>query len=141
MATYSVTKVKETVFGDLRVVIATVVGGTSDYASGGYAVGGTQLGLSKIHAAFVNPANAVAGRLIANWIPGTSPAGKIQVCYPTGGATASPAALADPISTTGASTASAVDATQPNITPGRGKEVADATDLTGATWQIVALGE
>lgn len=65
---------------------------------------------------------------------------KLLAKYPTGGATASPAALAAPTVTTGASTASAVNATTPAITPGQGKEVLNTTDLSTITVRLVAFG-
>jgi hypothetical protein len=58
---------------------------------------------------------------------------KLLVSLPTGGATACPTTLAAPLSTTGTSTASAVNATTPAITPGPGKACVVNTDFSGAT--------
>lgn len=71
------------------------------------------------------------GGLIFEW---DKTNGKVKAYYPTGGATASPAATGDPKVSTGASTASAVNATSPALTPGLGKEVAASTDLSASTF-------
>lgn len=126
-------------WGKARVAIATITGDAAGYltASGGIALDAGAFGMKVLRGLYVIGANPVAARLMAAFDPA---AVGLRVFYPTGGATAAPAALADPISTTGAATASAVDATQPNITPGRGKEVLDATNLTTATWTVLAVG-
>lgn len=78
-----------------------------------------------------------SGGLIFEWDKTNS---KIKAFYPTGGATASPAALAAPQVTTGASTASAVNATTPALTPGVAKEVLNATDLSSITTRFRVEG-
>lgn len=126
-------------WGKARVAIATITGDAAGYltASGGIALEAASFGMKVLRGLYVIAANPVAARLMAAYDPAAK---GLRVFYPTGGATAAPAALGDPISTTGAATASAVDATQPNITPGRGKEVLDATNLTTATWTVLAVG-
>jgi hypothetical protein len=61
---------------------------------------------------------------------------KLLVSYPSGGAAASPTTPAAPtgLAATGATTASAVDATRPTVglTPGVGKAFANGSDLSGA---------
>lgn len=122
--------------GKLRTISVDVTGDAAGYLSGGYLI--TKRGpLSTITGGMVVSSNAAGARLLAHFNVATK---KLIVLYPTGGATAAPAALADPISTTGASTASAVDATTPNITPGRGKEVLNATNLTTCTWRVMLFG-
>ncbi len=65
---------------------------------------------------------------------------KIKAIFPTGGATTAPTTQANPIVTTGASSATAVDAVTPNITPGKGKEVAATANLTAVTFRWSAIG-
>jgi hypothetical protein len=71
---------------------------------------------------------------------------KIIVSYPTGGGT-SPAAVADPVvavTVPAGATPVTSDAAQPDLvevlTPGRGKEVAAATDLTSLTVRVQVVG-
>jgi hypothetical protein len=68
-------------------------------------------------------------------------ASKIKVMFPVGGATAAPTTLtAAPQVTTGASTASAVNATTPALTPGVSKEMGSTADLSTLTTRITAWG-
>lgn len=74
-------------------------------------------------------------------------AGQLRVYYPTGGATAAPGAVADPVAS-GAVPAGAVAVTstsaQPTIpsalTPGRAKEIAVGTNLSGFSAILLAVG-
>jgi hypothetical protein len=120
------------------VLFTSIIDVTLDnsYTTGGYALTAAQVGLNEIFS--VLPAVAVASGnfLQTAWNPAT---GKLQIFYPTGGTTA-PAAVAQPIVKSGGSTASAVDATTPHITPGAGIEVANATDLSAFTVRMVAFG-
>ena len=138
MAVATITRVpnSENVYGKHRSIMVDVVG-PSTYAANGIPIAATYLGGKVILAATVNAINAPASRLLAYYDPVV---GALRVSYPTGGATASPGALADPISTSGAATASAVDAVTPNITPGRGKEVAANTDLSTCSWRVKLEG-
>lgn len=115
-----------------RIGILDVVLDNS-YTTGGYAITPADFGLNDI---IVVIPQGVGGLLFEYDYANQ----KLLAKYPTGGATASPAALAAPTVTTGASTASAVNATTPALTPGQGKEVANATDLSTLTVRLVALG-
>ena len=109
----------------------------NSYTTGGYAITPAQLGFNQSIFAMVSTAALASSNFLeAAWNPVT---GKLMVFYPTGGTTA-PAAVAQPIVKSGASTASAVDATTPHITPGAGIEVANGTDLSAFTVRIVAIG-
>ena len=127
----------EDVWGKHRRVVYDVTLDSS-YPAGGEAITAAEVGLRVIEGARFIGFNAAASLMLLAWDPTN---GKVIVNYPTGGATAAPAALADPISTTGASTASAVDATQPNITPGRGKEVLATTDLSTLVTRMEFIGD
>lgn len=134
-----------------RAHLITVTGPAS-YVAGGDALTAAQLGfgneITQIQSAVTSTG------LLAVW---DKTNGKLQFFYPTGGAATSPASVADPAAAiggtaavkSGASTASAVDSTTPNVelssvtstlTPGRGKEVKAATDLSGTTVVMLALG-
>ena len=134
---FTTVPLSEDVLGShVRAVQIDVTGGSNTYLAGGIKLP-LRGGAKTYTGGVVISSNAAAARLKADFNAAT---GKLIVSYPTGGATASPAALADPISTSGAATASAVDATTPNITPGRGKEVSNSTDLSSCTWRILLLG-
>lgn len=105
----------------------------NSYPTGGYPVTAADFGLNDV--IVVIPQGA--GGLLFEYDYANK---KLLVKYPTGGATASPAALAAPTVTSGASSATAVNATTPALTPGQGKEVANATDLSSITVRLVALG-
>ncbi len=70
-------------------------------------------------------------------------AGQLRVYYPTGGANAAPGAVADPAGTVPAG-ATAVTSTlaQPpiSLTPGRAKEIATGTNLSGLSVVLIAVG-
>ncbi len=133
----TLSKVAESVFGNLRVGIYDLAGDAAGYAAGGYALTPANLGLRRIHFAHIQGKNAVAGGLLADFDYANN---TFIVKYPTGGGAASPAALADPVGATGAVAVTSSAATLP-IVPGRGKEVANATDLTTATWRLLVVGE
>lgn len=127
------TAVDEDVQGKYRVITKKVTLDDS-YPAGGEAITAAAVGLSKIVKARIVGANAAAGRLLWYWDPTN---GKLMAFYPTGGDAVSPAALADPaVATTpdaGATnlTGSAAKPTLAGVvTPGRGKEVKAATDLS-----------
>jgi hypothetical protein len=103
-------------------------------ASTGYVINAQDVGLRQVFGAAVVGGNQAAGKLSFIFDFNASAgdlrtAVRLRAFFPTGGATSAPSALANPIVTSGASTASAVDATTPNITPGVAKEVADGGDL------------
>lgn len=105
---------------------------STTYAAGGDSYTPSMFGMSSLEALIVPGGSLVFQDDHAN--------SKIKAFYPTGGATAAPAAIANPIVTTGGATASAVDAVTPNITPGQGKEAAVNTDLSGVSIAFIALG-
>jgi hypothetical protein len=126
--------VADTIHGNMRVAFRDVTFSNS-YATGGESITPAQVGVNKIFQ--VLPDQGVSG-LLFNYDYVNS---KLKATYPTGGATASPAALAAPQVTTGASTASAVNATTPALTPGQGKEVAAATDLSSVVVRTRFIGQ
>lgn len=110
----------------------------NSYPSGGYLPTLANLGLTQtIDTVIFGMAVATAFALLVQWDDAT---GKIRVFYPTGGATTAPSTVAAPLSTTGGSTASAVNATTPAITPGAAKEVPTGADLSAYTVFGVAIG-
>lgn len=124
-------------WGKARVAIATITGDAASYltATGGYALEAASFGMKVIRGLYVVGANPVAARLVAQYDPAAK---GLRVLYPSGGDQASPAALADPAYALVAGGAADNDTIE--ATPGRGKEVADATDLTTATWTVLAVG-
>lgn len=109
----------------------------NSYVGGGMVILAATVGFRVLLGARVIGGNAAAGAY--NWWWDTANS-KLMAFYPTGGATASPAAVADPKVTTGASTASAVDATTPNITPGKGKELLGTTDASTLRVRVQFFG-
>ncbi len=126
-------------WGKARVAIATVTGDAAGYltASGGIVLEASQFGMKVLRGLYVIAANPVAAGLIAAYDPAAK---GLRVFYPTGGAMASPAALADPKAVASNVGADTITIDPVPITPGQGKEVADATDLTTATWTVLAVG-
>lgn len=120
-------------YSSSRIGVVDLTGDNS-YPTGGYPVTAADFGLTDIiHVAIQQ------GRvgLIFEYDYVNQ---KVIFRYPTGGATASPAALAVPAVTTGASTASAVNATTPALTPGQAKELLATTDVTTVSIRLVAWG-
>lgn len=126
----------EVVSGNRRSVNFTFAGDAS-YPAGGYAITPANIGLSKITDVQVVGVGAVGARFLVQW---DRVNGKLMFLYPTGGATVAPGAIADPISTTGGASATAVDAVTPNITPGRGKELLATTNATTITGELQFSG-
>lgn len=117
-----------------QAVIADVTFDTS-YDATGEPLSAAELGFAmRIDFCLAAP----AGGLIFEYDHST---GRLRAFYPTGGVTASPGTLSDPRVTSGASTASAVNATTPDITPGRGKEVATGSNLSSITCRVFAIGD
>lgn len=105
------------------------------YPTGGYSLTPADFGLNDvIHVAIEHMVSGLVFRYdYANR--------KLMAFYPTGGATASPATPAAPQVTSGASSATAVNATTPALTPGQGKELPNNADLSGVTsLRVVAWG-
>jgi hypothetical protein len=113
------------VHGSRKIVYADLTLDNS-YPTGGYALTAAQFAARKIEFVEVVGGNAAAGRLLFHW---DSTNKKLIALYPTGGAAASPAALADPAITAGGTG-------QNPVIPGRGKEVANATDLSTITVSV-----
>lgn len=107
---------------------------SNSYTTGGESLTPAMVGLGIIDSLDINQG---IGGLIFRWDKANQ---KVLAFYPTGGATASPGAIADPKVTSGASSATAVNATTPDITPGRAKEVAAATNLSAITFDFEACG-
>lgn len=79
--------------------------------------------------------NAAAAAYMYQWNTATR---KLQIFYPSGGDQASPAALADPVYTLVAGGAADNDTIQ--ATPGRGKELANATDASTLSVRLLVFG-
>ncbi len=127
----------------------------NNYPAGGYAVTPDMFGL----VGFAGQPTGISGLIFPFVLSGPGQGGfgflmdvdlatgKLRVYYPTGGASAAPGAVADPVAS-GAPPVGAVAVTstgaQPVIasalTPGRGKEVAAATDLSALTAVLLAVG-
>ena len=106
----------------------------SSYPTGGESLTPSDLGLRTIDILLAAP----AGGLMFEYDNANQ---KLKAIYPTGGGGTNPTTLADPIVSTGAASATAVDATTPTIRPGRSKEVADTANLSTITGvRFVALG-
>ncbi len=146
----------------------------NNYPAGGYALTPALFGL----VAFAAMRTGVSGLIFPSVLSGYGAGGfalefdvdlitgNLRAYYPTGGATASPAALTDPVggvpgvgtlavTTTPAAGATAMTSTAaqpamagvisgalagPALTPGRGKEVAAATDLSTFSVVMLAVG-
>lgn len=129
----------EDIWGKHRVRQFDVTGDAAGYLAGGYGFAASDVGFRRLTGVKVIGGNAVAARLIAFW---DSTNQKIMFLYPSGGGAASPAALADPAVAAGAvAVTSAAANGAADLVPGRGKEVADATDLSGVTVRVLAIGE
>ena len=138
------------VWGKQRVAVAELVLDNS-YPAGGYTLSPEAFGLKTIRGVLCVGGNAAAARLIYWWDTANQ---KFMVHYPTGGATASPAALADPVPSTpilahapGATPVTSTAATMPDHAatagtqaPGQGKEVLATTDLTTITVSVWVFG-
>tara|TARA_B100000949_G_scaffold81226_1_gene72617 strand:- start:11043 stop:11459 length:417 start_codon:yes stop_codon:yes gene_type:complete len=134
--TLTKTPAGDDVWGRHRVWVGDVKFDSS-YPAGGEAVAAGDFTMGSLMGVQVLGGNAAAAAYMMHFDSANS---KLMLTYPTGGATTAPAAVADPIVTTGSATASVVDATTPNITPGRGKELRAATDASTITFRILAVG-
>lgn len=138
----TITPVKGTewVAGRLRGQLFDVTFDNS-YVAGGMAVTGREFNLgpgnSLLGMRFVG-GNIASGALLFAFDHANS---KIVCLYPSGGGAASPAALADPaITAGGVAVTSAAANGAADLTPGRGKEVAAATNLTTISVRVDAFG-
>jgi hypothetical protein len=108
----------------------------NSYVTGGYAITGSERRAAPRRQGFRGRHQGHAGQLWRRGPQLRPDQRQADGLLPNWRSTASPAALAAPKSTSGGATASAVDATTPNITPGQGKEVANATDLSTITLRM-----
>ena len=131
--TFTPTIVNRTVPGASYMISASLLGPTS-YTTGGIVVNAALFNLNILDHVLIQ--GVTGARLTADWDDVNK---KIILSYPTGGST-TPAALASPKVNTGASTASAVDATTPNVVAGVGNEVAAATNVSTVTVKVIVFG-
>lgn len=125
----------EDLWGRTRVTWFDITLDNSYPNSAGYVINAQDVGLKYIRSAKAVGGNKAAGALLFHFDHGAT-AGVLansvilRAFQPTGGGGTNPTTLAAPVVSSGASTASAVDATTPTIVPGIGKEVADTGDLS-----------
>lgn len=114
------------------------VTGTIDFDSS-YPTGGESLTPAQLRMSVVKSfATETTGGLIFKYDKANK---KILAYQPTGGGGTNPTTLQAPKVSSGASSASAVDATTPTIVPGIAKECANTADLSGITGvPFVAVG-
>jgi hypothetical protein len=140
----------EDVWGKFRVVYKDIVLDNS-YPAGGYTINASDVGLKTLYEGVEVGGNAASGGVLvlidqSSGLGTTSMDGvaltslKLRVFFPTGGATAAPNTLANAKVTSGASTASAVNATTPDITPGIAVEVATGANLSTVTVRVRFVG-
>jgi hypothetical protein len=123
----------QTVVGDLAYVSGSLAYDSS-YPTGGESFAPTDVGLSSFDLVLCSPTKGV----IFEYDYANS---KLKAVFPTGGGGTPASALAVPKVSSGSSSASAVDATTPTITPGVGKEVASTQNLSTLTGvKFVAFG-
>lgn len=110
----------------------------NSYTSGGMVVTPHDCGLLFVVGMQEVGGNSASSALLFNF---NTTNNSIMVMYPSGGGAASPAALADPAITAGAVavTSNAANGAS-DLTPGRGKEVAAATDLSTITVRVIFYG-
>lgn len=115
-----------------RIGVLDLTGDTS-YPAGGYSVTPADFGLTDlIHVAIqAGPSGLIFEYDYVNQ--------KVIFRYPTGGGSASPAAIADPVGSTGGTAVTASAATLP-IVPGRGKELLATTNVAAVSVRLVAWG-
>lgn len=123
------------VWGRTQIIYRDITFDNSYPLTNGYTIRASDVGLKSLFGAQMVGGNKASGGLKFNFDTSAT-AGNLgtsvvcRVYYPTGGGGTSPTTLAAPKVSTGASTASAVDATSPTITPGLAKEVGDTADLS-----------
>lgn len=140
----------EDIWGRFKVVFKDLVLDNS-YPANGYVINASDVGLKLLYEGVEVGGNAASGGLLftldatsglgtatIDGVPNT--ALKLRAFFPTGGATAAPSSLAAPKVTSGASSATAVNATTPDITPGVAKEVATGADLSTVTIRVRFVG-
>lgn len=124
------------VAGNKRITI-TKVTGSSSYATGGDTITALNLGLTTLDIALVIPVNTGFDITLTHAFPATT--GKVQFAYPQGGS-ASGTNDGSGTTTGGASTASAVNATKPDVNTAPATEVQSTKSLTGVSFFVLAVG-
>lgn len=135
----TITKVRngEDVWGKTRVQFVDFTGDTS-YPTGGYTISPAAVGMKAIIGADIVGANAAGGNIQASWNNST---GKLMLSYPSGGGATSPAALSDPAIASGATAVTSAAANgSSDLVPGRGKELAAATNVSTLTFRLQFFG-
>lgn len=148
-------KIIYTIPGSPEKLVLAQFGLDNNYPAGGYVLSPAMFTLSAFSAQY-GPATGLSLPVMLSGSGGggtplmadvDQATGALRVYYPTGGANAAPAAPADPVAS-GAPAVGAVAVTstvaQPTIasalTPGRAKEVAAGTNLTGFLVVLMAVG-
>ncbi len=120
---------RQTVMGNMRMATGTI-SFDSSYSTGGLAFDPAQLGMSSIELIVFAPTSGVVFEFDHSNV-------KVKAFFPTGGAGTPGSALATAsgLAASGASTASAVDATRPTVAllPGVGTEVPASQNLSTLT--------
>lgn len=137
MATFVPVKGADFTAGRMRGAVYDVTF-SSSYTTGGEVFTSDDVGMVSVVGMQQIGGNSAAASLLYEYDTANS---KILVLYPSGGGAASPAALADPAITSGAvAVTSAAANGAADLTPGRGKEVAAATNLSTITVRCLFLG-
>ena len=108
----------------------------SSYPDNGESLTPANVGLKEFVFVGIDPVDETSGALLFNFDYTNN---KVIAYYPTGGATASPTALAAPLLTAGTTAVTGSAATGP-ITPGIAKEVGDTANLSSVIVRVFALG-
>ncbi len=138
----------EDVWGRTRVITCDVALDNSYPAANGYVINASDVGFTRILGGLLHGGNQAAAALLPGFDFGTldgKPKASValRMFYPTGGGNAAPGALADPAGTVpvGAVGVTSTAAQPPiGITPGRGKEVANTTDLSTISLRVQFFG-
>lgn len=109
----------------------------ASYPAGGYPIVDAQAGYTAVDHVKCDMAVDGSGNVLLAWWDRA--AKKVRLAYPTGGVTAAPAAVAQPLLTAGGTTVTGSAATGP-ITPGAGKEVPTGCNLAGFALVCTATG-
>lgn len=134
------------VWGRTNIQYVDIALDNSYPASTGYVVNAQDVGLRLIKGATVVGGNQASGGMVLAFDNGSA-AGvlktsvNLRVWQPSGGGGTNPTTIADPIVSSGAATASAVDATTPTIRPGRGKECANTANLSAFIFRVRFEGQ
>lgn len=134
------------VWGRSKIQYVDITLDTSYPASTGYVINAQDVGLKSIRGAQCVGGNQASGGMSLAFDNGSA-AGVLKtsvamrVWQPSGGGGTNPTTIQDPKVSSGASTASAVDATTPTIVPGRGKECANTANLSAFIFRVRFEGQ